>query len=202
MQSVREINVVRFAAVDLCGGEKRKNWCSVQCAVQYSALCYTARRCGFFSLIPYTWVEQCGSTAVCTAEQPVKTSQAKSQYIETVFIKRSEAHFFTALSMSVFQRSIYSPESRYRMMDFNLRANIYRVLACIYIRGGSCFYDQCTECIFLHLFEGSFGLFTQVSGLFSSDTWLILPVVICLSQRLSHACLSTSQSKVKPRMAH
>ena len=34
------------------------------------------------------------------------------------------------------------------------------------------------------------------------DTWLILPVVICLSQRLSHACLSTSQSKVKPRMAH
>ena len=33
-------------------------------------------------------------------------------------------------------------------------------------------------------------------------TWLILPVVICLSQRLSHACLSTSQSKVKPRMAH
>ena len=25
-----------------------------------------------------------------------------------------------------------------------------------------------------------------------SDTWLILPVVICLSQRLSHACLSIS----------
>ena len=34
------------------------------------------------------------------------------------------------------------------------------------------------------------------------DTWLILPVVICLSQRLSHACLSTSLTKVKPRMAH
>ena len=34
------------------------------------------------------------------------------------------------------------------------------------------------------------------------STWLILPVVICLSQRLSHACLSTSLSKVKPRMAH
>ena len=34
------------------------------------------------------------------------------------------------------------------------------------------------------------------------DTWLILPVVICLSQRLSHACLSTSLNKVKPRMAH
>lgn len=32
--------------------------------------------------------------------------------------------------------------------------------------------------------------------------WLILPVVICLSQRLSHACLSTSQIKVKPRKAH
>ena len=25
-----------------------------------------------------------------------------------------------------------------------------------------------------------------------TDTWLILPVVICLSQRLSHACLSSS----------
>ena len=32
--------------------------------------------------------------------------------------------------------------------------------------------------------------------------WLILPVVICLSQRLSHACLSTDLHTVKPRMAH
>jgi hypothetical protein len=32
--------------------------------------------------------------------------------------------------------------------------------------------------------------------------WLILPVAICLSQRLSHACPSTSLIKVKPRMAH
>ena len=32
--------------------------------------------------------------------------------------------------------------------------------------------------------------------------WLILPVVICLSQRLSHACLSTDLQTVKPRMAH
>ena len=32
--------------------------------------------------------------------------------------------------------------------------------------------------------------------------WLILPVVICLSQRLSHACLSINLSTVKPRMAH
>ena len=32
--------------------------------------------------------------------------------------------------------------------------------------------------------------------------WLILPVVICLSQRLSHACLSTSLYTVKLRMAH
>jgi hypothetical protein len=36
----------------------------------------------------------------------------------------------------------------------------------------------------------------------SIDTWLILPVVICLSQRLSHACLSTSPWMVKPQMAH
>ena len=33
-------------------------------------------------------------------------------------------------------------------------------------------------------------------------TWLILPAVICLSQRLSHACLCTSRLMVKPRMAH
>ena len=33
-------------------------------------------------------------------------------------------------------------------------------------------------------------------------TWLILPVVICLYQRLSHACLSRSTSTVKLRMAH
>ena len=33
-------------------------------------------------------------------------------------------------------------------------------------------------------------------------TWLILPVVICLSQRLSHACLSISFQMVKLRMAH
>ena len=37
----------------------------------------------------------------------------------------------------------------------------------------------------------------------SSDrTWLILPVVICLSQRLSHACLSISLHTAKLRMAH
>ena len=33
-------------------------------------------------------------------------------------------------------------------------------------------------------------------------TWLILPVVICLSQRLSHACLSMNSCFVKLRMAH
>ena len=32
-------------------------------------------------------------------------------------------------------------------------------------------------------------------------TWLILPVVICLSQGLSHACLSISNYTVKLRMA-
>jgi hypothetical protein len=33
-------------------------------------------------------------------------------------------------------------------------------------------------------------------------TWLILPVVICLSQRLSHACLSITACTAKLRMAH
>ena len=35
----------------------------------------------------------------------------------------------------------------------------------------------------------------------SVETWLILPVVICLSQRLSHACLSISFYTAKLRMA-
>ena len=33
-------------------------------------------------------------------------------------------------------------------------------------------------------------------------TWLILPAIICLSQRLSHACLSISVYTAKLRMAH
>ncbi len=33
-------------------------------------------------------------------------------------------------------------------------------------------------------------------------TWLILPAIICLSQRLSHACLSISNYTAKLRMAH
>jgi hypothetical protein len=37
---------------------------------------------------------------------------------------------------------------------------------------------------------------------FSLVTWLILPVVICLSQRLSHASLSISFDTTKLRMAH
>ena len=47
-------------------------------------------------------------------------------------------------------------------------------------------------------------VFPSVLMLFSSiwQTWLILPVVICLSQRLSHACLSISFYTAKLRMAH
>lgn len=43
---------------------------------------------------------------------------------------------------------------------------------------------------------------TRESGRTHEAPWLILPVVICLSQRLSHACLSACRIKVKPRMAH
>ena len=42
----------------------------------------------------------------------------------------------------------------------------------------------------------------RVPGITTVVTWLILPVVICLSQRLSHACLSISNYTVKLRMAH
>ena len=40
------------------------------------------------------------------------------------------------------------------------------------------------------------------TGVRYDSTWLILPVVICLSQRLSHACLSISFYTAKLRMAH
>jgi hypothetical protein len=43
---------------------------------------------------------------------------------------------------------------------------------------------------------------TSVRSPTTVATWLILPVVICLSQRLSHACLSTNLYTVKLRMAH
>ena len=39
-------------------------------------------------------------------------------------------------------------------------------------------------------------------GWLMAVTWLILPVVICLSQRLSHASLSMNDDTVKLRMAH
>ena len=47
-------------------------------------------------------------------------------------------------------------------------------------------------------------LFTFVASISFSTivNWLILPVVICLSQRLSHACLSISIYTVKLHMAH
>ncbi len=49
--------------------------------------------------------------------------------------------------------------------------------------------------------SGSFGsVELAVTG--NEQTWLILPVVICLSQRLSHACLSISSYMAKLRMAH
>jgi hypothetical protein len=49
-----------------------------------------------------------------------------------------------------------------------------------------------------------FPFFFFVGGFDMVDTWLILPVVICLSQRLSHACLSINGNinTVKLRMAH
>jgi hypothetical protein len=46
------------------------------------------------------------------------------------------------------------------------------------------------------LFESTFWCVSQMVV-----TWLILPVVICLSQRLSHACLSVN-NVMKLRMAH
>ena len=50
--------------------------------------------------------------------------------------------------------------------------------------------------------ERSFVVFQPLTQRLLRATWLILPVVICLSQRLSHACLSISDYTVKLRMAH
>ena len=44
--------------------------------------------------------------------------------------------------------------------------------------------------------------FIQILNNFVLKIWLILPVVIRSSQRLSHACLSSSTCTVKLRMAH
>ena len=44
--------------------------------------------------------------------------------------------------------------------------------------------------------------FTELEQTYELFTWLILPVVICLSQRLSHASLSISIYTVKLRKAH
>ena len=42
------------------------------------------------------------------------------------------------------------------------------------------------------LLKYGFAVYLLVIALLQVVTWLILPVVICLSQRLSHACLSIS----------
>ena len=49
----------------------------------------------------------------------------------------------------------------------------------------------------MHMLQNS-----EILCLCGDATWLILPVVICLSQRLSHACLSISFYTAKLRMAH
>ena len=55
-----------------------------------------------------------------------------------------------------------------------------------------------------HAIELCFGLASarHCTRSVAIQTWLILPVVICLSQRLSHACLSISFYTAKLRMAH
>ena len=53
----------------------------------------------------------------------------------------------------------------------------------------------------IYCFTSFCGL-VKIAGRIGEGTWLILPVVICLSQRLSHACLNMSLKLVKLRMAH
>ena len=53
-----------------------------------------------------------------------------------------------------------------------------------------------------YFFNVALRLHEKVIGGGKRETWLILPVVICLSQRLSHACLSISLYTAKLRKAH
>ena len=53
-----------------------------------------------------------------------------------------------------------------------------------------------------HLFFSGVAVIIKTDyDILSDVTWLILPVVICLSMRLSHACLSINFYTVKLRMA-
>ena len=81
------------------------------------------------------------------------------------------------------------------------RSSESRFLLLFVLRGVPKFTDQ----MFKHClaFEVEFVAHRVRWVSFSSDrTWLILPVAICLSQRLSHACLSISLHTAKLRMAH
>jgi hypothetical protein len=72
------------------------------------------------------------------------------------------------------------------------------------VKGRACFVQAPTCLTQFHPPSGGFSRGGPVGAPceFRTVTWLILPVVICLSQRLSHACLSISTYTVKLRMAH
>src|SRR4051812_30324094 len=86
----------------------------------------------------------------------------------------------------------------------------YSLYICsIYIRS----MDYCsilyaaTVYVFIYMYICQYSLVVHVICICTSVnenvTWLILPVVICLSQRLSHACLSINVfDTVKLRTAH
>ncbi len=54
----------------------------------------------------------------------------------------------------------------------------------------------------MHACRRKSGIARRIVNVMLNAIWLILPVVICLSQRLSHAGASPCRNKVKPRMAH
>ena len=75
-------------------------------------------------------------------------------------------------------------------------------LLCVICLIDYCCYS-CVVCLFLESgsrFPAGRGAARGAPG-GDEQTWLILPVVICLSQRLSHASLSLSVSTAKLRMA-
>ena len=94
-------------------------------------------------------------------------------------------------------------------VDFNLRANNSRVLRNVYMlppdgqsrrlsdghRAVESVLSENLEITHtIARFQTGTDLTVRASSVlrFVRDTWLILPVAICLSQRLSHACLSSA----------
>ena len=113
---------------------------------------------------------------------PVDTNS----YTEMQIIR---AHaYVSARQVMMVKKSLLSASSR-------KQSSVWRSCLCY----GSCVWNS-SDTFWAPLFPPPINCSLLIVG--DVTTWLILPVVICLSQRLSHACLSISFYTAKLRMAH